>query len=154
MVLSLHQDEHSSFDILDDAECRWLLEHTHLGRVGVTLGALPAIFPVNYTTRGGSIYFRCDRGTKFAAACRGAAVAFQIDAYDVQYHHGWSVLAVGLAEDVHDPEATELRDVLELEPWAPGPHDHLVRISPEFVSGRRIGWPHAVPRPWASDVDA
>lgn len=142
MVLSLQRDERSSLDVLGDGECQWLLEHTSLGRVGVTVGALPAIFPVNYAARGGAIYFRTDKGTKLSAALRGACVAFQIDGFDVRYHHGWSVLAVGMAEEVGEPEASELEAELELEPWAPGPHDHLVRIRPEFLSGRRIGWPH------------
>lgn len=153
MVMSLHQDEHSSIDVLGDGECIWLLEHSILGRVGVTVGALPAIFPVNYAMRDGAIYFRTDVGTKFAAAVRGAAVAFQIDAFDVRHHHGWSVQAIGMAEEVHEPEASELLDALPVEPWAPGPHRHLVRIRPEFMSGRMIGWPHDTPRPWASDVD-
>lgn len=154
MVLSLHQDEHSSFDILGEGECFGLLAQTHLGRVGVTIGALPAIFPVNYTMRAGCIYFRTDKGTKFAAAVRGAAVAFQIDSFDIRYHHGWAVQAVGIAHEVPEPEASELLDVLPLEPWAPGPHEHLVRITPEFVSGRRIDFPGPTPISSQPDLDA
>lgn len=141
-MLSLQHDDHSSLDILGENECLQLLGRTFLGRVGVTMGALPAIFPVNYAMRDGAIYFRTDDGTKFAAALRGAAVAFQIDSFDSRYHQGWSVQAVGLAEEVAEPEATELMDSLPVEPWAPGPHRHLVRIWPEFLSGRRIGFPH------------
>ena len=145
MAFSLHHDEHSSFDILGEGECLWLLEHSYLGRVGVAIGALPAIFPVNYAVHGGCIYFRTDKGTKLAAALREAAVAFQVDGFDNRYHHGWSVQAVGLAEEVPEPEATELLDVVAVEPWAPGPHGHLIRIRPEFLSGRRIGFPHSPP---------
>lgn len=145
MVLSLHHDEHSSFDILSEGECLWMLERTYLGRVGVTIGALPAIFPVNYAMYGGCIYFRTDTGTKLAAALRGAAVAFQIDSFDTRHHHGWAVQAIGLAEVVPEPEASELLNVLPVDPWTPGPHGHLVRIQPEFLSGRRIGFPQSVP---------
>lgn len=145
MVISLHHDEHTSFYVLGDEECLWLLEHTFLGRVGVTIGALPAIFPVNYAMSDGAIYFLTDKGTKFAAAVRKATVAFQIDAFDVLYHHGWSVQAIGLAEEVHEPEAMELLSALPVDPWKPGPHDHLVRIRPEFVSGRSIGFPRRAP---------
>ena len=153
MVLSLHQDEHSSFDILGEGECLWLLEQAYLGRVGVTVGALPAIFTVNYAMHGGSIYFRTGVGTKLAAALREAAVAFQIDSFDIRYHHGWAVQAVGMAEVVPEEEASELADLVPVVPWAPGPHEHLVRIRPEFLSGRRIGFPHPTSRPWAPDVD-
>jgi len=162
VAISLRQDEHSAFDILGEGECLWLLAHTFIGRVGVGVGALPAIFPVNYTMREGAIYFRTDDGTKLTAAVRGAAVAFQIDSFDKYYHQGWSVLAVGMAEEVPDPEASELSDVLALEAWAPGPHRHLIRIRPEFVSGRRIGFPHleqglsahSSEGEWHADVEA
>lgn len=153
-MLSLDHDEHSSFDILSESECLWLLGHTFLGRIGVTMGALPAIFPVNYAMADGAIFFRTEKGTKLSAAIRGACVAFQIDAFDLRYHHGWSVLAVGLATEVQEPELSELLEVLPLQPWAPGPRDHLVRIVPEFISGRRIGWPHEMPGSWAPSVDA
>ena len=141
MVLSLHQGE-SSFDVLSEGECLWMLERTYVGRVGVTIGALPAIFPVNYAVHEGQIYFRTDKGTKLSAALRGSAVAFQIDSFDTRYHHGWAVQAIGMAEVVDDDEASGLLDTLPIEPWAPGPHEHLVRIRPEFVSGRRIGFSH------------
>lgn len=153
MVLSLHHDEHRSFDVLSEGECLWLLERTYLGRVGVTIGALPAIFPVNYVMHEGQVYFRTDGGTKLSAALRGSAVAFQIDSFDTRYHHGWAVQAIGMAEVVPEGEARRLLGVLDVEPWAPGPHEHLVRIHPEFLSGRRIGFAHQPPRAWAPDVD-
>jgi uncharacterized protein len=153
MAFSLFQDDHRSFDILGDGECLWLLQSMKLGRLGVTIGALPAIFPVNYAMYAGDIYFRTDRGTKLAAALRKAAVAFQIDSFDDRHHHGWAVQAVGIAEVVPEEQAKELTDVVFVEPWAPGPHEQLVRIRPEFLSGRRVGFTHRTSRPWEPDVD-
>jgi nitroimidazol reductase NimA-like FMN-containing flavoprotein (pyridoxamine 5'-phosphate oxidase superfamily) len=141
-LVTLDEDQGRSFDILDEGECRRLLEGETIGRVAVSIGALPAVLPVNYVMDGGDVYFLTGQGTKFSAALRGAAVAFEIDRVDVAYHHGWSVLAVGEAHEVPEPEAGRLRAELPLAPWAPGVREHLVRIHPEFLSGRRIGFPH------------
>ncbi len=140
MGLSLEQDRARVFEILGEGECRWLLEKQSIGRVAVSLGALPFVSPVNYAMANGTICFLTGQGTKLAAAVRGTVVAFEIDAVEAAYHQGWSVLAVGEAHEVPQPEAGLLRARLPLAPWAPGSRDHLVRIVPEFLSGRRIGF--------------
>lgn len=140
MGLTLEEDGGRSFEILGDGECRWLLEKHSVGRVAVTVGALPFVSPVNYAMINGTICFLAGQGTKLAAAARGTVVAFEIDAIDNGYCHGWSVLAVGEAHEVPEEEATLLQAQQSLTPWAPGKRDHLVRIIPEFFSGRRIGF--------------
>jgi len=142
MGLVLDEEGGRAFAILGEGECLWLLEKAWFGRVGVSVEGLPAIFPVNYAMDGGAIYFLTSEGTKFSAALRGATVAFEIDYADVRYHHGWSVLAIGEAHEVEEAEAKELLQRLPLEPWAPGRRDHLVRIRPDFLSGRQIGSSH------------
>lgn len=138
MPLVMDQDE-STLEVLADGECMRLLESKSIGRVGVSIGALPAIFPVHYAMSGGAIYFLAGDGTKFSAALRGAAVAFQVDEVDPRRHDGWSVLAIGQAEEVDPASAAELLSRLPLGPWVPGARHHLVTIRPDFLSGRRIG---------------
>lgn len=140
MALPLEQAGGREFSLLGEGECRWLLEKKALGRVAVSVGALPAVFPVNYAMDEGAIYFLTGAGTKLAAAMRGSCVAFEIDEFDTRYHHGWSVLAVGTAEQVQGDAAVRILGRLALQPWAPGLRDQLVRISPDFLSGRRIGF--------------
>lgn len=130
----LHDD---GLELLTEAECRDLLGHHAVGRVAVTVGGLPAVFPVNYVMVDGDVVFKTGEGTKLSAALRHAVVAFQVDEIDRLYHEGWSVLAVGTAEVVTDPDDLDPDD-LPLAPWAAGTRDHLVRIRPELVSGRRI----------------
>ena len=60
----------------------------------MSIGEIPAIFPVNYHAFNGDIYFFTAKGTKLAAAVRRATVTFQLDHFDALCHHGWSVLAV------------------------------------------------------------
>ena len=124
-------------ELLSEDECIALLGRAKLGRVGVTIGALPAIFPVNFRLVDGTIVFRTGPGTKLAAALRRAVIAFEVDAIDETYHEGWSVLVVGEAREVDDPElARGLAG--QVTPWAPGDRGHVVRIRPTLVSGRRI----------------
>lgn len=123
--------------ILPEEECFELLARHHVGRVAVTVGALPAVFPVNYTMMDGAIVFRTGDGTKLRAALRNAVVAFEIDDFEPFAHGGWSVLVVGVATELEGHALVRARD-LPLNPWADGRRDHYVRIVPEIVSGRQI----------------
>jgi nitroimidazol reductase NimA-like FMN-containing flavoprotein (pyridoxamine 5'-phosphate oxidase superfamily) len=128
----------NGLEILSEAQCRALLERSTVGRVGVTVAALPAIFPVNYALLGEDIVFLTGEGTKLRAALERAVVAFQVDQIDQATASGWSVMAVGMAEQITDPAELEAAQRLGLHPFAAGDRSHFVRIHPEFLSGRRI----------------
>ena len=126
-------------ELLTEAECRVLLETEQIGRVGLSVGALPAIFPVNYRIVDGDIVFRTGEGTKHRAALRGSVVGFEVDRIDPATATGWSVMAVGVAREVDplaEPELTP--EYARIIPWAGGERGRLVRIHPEVISGRRI----------------
>ena len=125
-------------ELLSEDEARELLAMGGVGRVGLTIGALPAIFPVNYQVIDGAILFRTAPGSKTSAATAGAVVAFEVDDYQASDRTGWSVLAVGQAELVHDLHLTFRVLDAHLEPFADGKRSHIVRIEPTFISGRRI----------------
>jgi uncharacterized protein len=126
------------FAILGEDECFELLASGSIGRVGVSIGAIPAIFPVNFCLSHRTIFFRTAPGTKLSAALREADVAFEVDRVDAIYHQGWSVLAVGKCHEVTEEALLEHVKGLPLEPWAPGNRTHVIRLDPDFVSGRRI----------------
>lgn len=138
MGILLEEGPSRGFEALDEEECFSLLHSGSAGRVAVALGTIPAVFPVNYHASNGAIYFYTAEGTKLHAAAEGATVAFEIDHFDSDYHQGWSVLAVGVATEVHDASILELAERFPLSPWAPGSRSHLVQIWPDFISGRRI----------------
>jgi nitroimidazol reductase NimA-like FMN-containing flavoprotein (pyridoxamine 5'-phosphate oxidase superfamily) len=125
-------------ELLDEDDAMTLLQSGSIGRVGLTMGGLPAIFPVNYGLIDGAIVFRTAPGSKLAAALSGAVVAFQVDDYDRSARSGWSVLTIGPSEVVHDLDVTFKVLDAEIEPWAGGIRTHIVRIQPEMVTGRRI----------------
>jgi uncharacterized protein len=124
--------------VMDEAECLELLASRHVGRVAVSIGAVPAMFPVNFALLDSCIVFRTGSGTKLDAALRNSVVAFEVDDVDPLYHGGWSVLVVGVADEVRDPASLDRALALPLAPWAPGERNHVVALRPEFISGRRI----------------
>lgn len=127
--------------LLTDDESRELLHQSDVGRIGVTMGAIPAIFPVNYAVIDDAIVFRTAPGSKLSAATSGAVVAFEVDDYDRRDRTGWSVLVVGRSEVVHDLDTTFKVLDSGLEPFADGLRSAIVRISIEMISGRRIARP-------------
>ena len=61
-------------------------------------------------------------------------VSFQVDRFAWFRRIGWSVLVQGAAVDV----PPGVRSAADLEPWAPGEHETLIRIVPTLITGRRI----------------
>ena len=121
-------------EILTEDECLGLVESEQVGRVALSIGALPAIFPVNYQMVGGDIIFRTGEGVKRRAALAGTVVGFEVDRIDPARQQGWSVLVIGMATEI----TGEAPENLTASPWAAGERPHWVRVRPEFISGRRI----------------
>ncbi len=120
---------------LDD--CLRLLGEHHLGRLAVVVEGQPLIFPVNYALSGSRIVFRTDAGTKLFGA-KDQRVAFEIDGTDAMYHEGWSVVAVGIAREEHNPARIAEFARLPLTPWVTGPKAHWMRIEGGAITGRRL----------------
>lgn len=125
-------------DVLTEDECWRYLESAYIGRLAVINGAVPEIFPVNFVPVDRSLLFRTAPGTKLRSLLSGAAVAFETDGLSTYSTEVWSVVAKGIPEPVPQGEAPiELADP-DREPWMPGPKEHLIRIRPTEVSGRRF----------------
>ncbi len=120
-------------------ECRELMAFRSVGRVGFSGVDGPQVLPVNYVVHQDCIYFRTARGSALANAVRNTRVAFEIDDIDEFLQSGWSVLAVGDAELVDDPETLEgLWGGQDPGPWAIGLRTQFVRIRPVRLTGRRV----------------
>lgn len=125
-------------------ECLDLLGGQRVGRIAVTVGGHPLVFPVNFRIveelDGGTlrrlvwIVFRTRPGNVIDTAPR--YVAFEIDHVDPAHRRGWSVLVTGLLHRV-DEAAAEFGDRFDPEPWL-AERDAWLVIEPVQVSGRRI----------------
>lgn len=125
---------------LSRAQCLSLLGTARVGRVGVTIGALPVILPVNFTVDDNLIVFRTVSGTKLDAAMHRAVAAFEADDHAADGSWGWSVLVRGYTHDVRG--SSRIDHVAPLA-WAfpHGEANHVVAIEVTMVSGRRFGVP-------------
>ena len=121
-------------NVLSTAECFERLREGRLGRVGVTIDALPVILPVLYRCHDDSIWFFTEEGTKLNAALRNAVVAFEVDYLDDS--KGWSVLVIGRTREETDPARSVALERDGLSAGAPGKRDRLVRIPISQISGR------------------
>ena len=124
-------------------ECWSLLKTHNLGRLSIVIKGWPRIFPVNYAAGEGAIVFRTEPGAKLEHG-PGSPACFEVDGFDERTATGWSVMAVGVLEDVtegDDERSRRLRQ-LPVHPAAPGKRSHWLALVPEEVSGRSFhgGW--------------
>lgn len=136
--------DRNDLEIVPYGECLDLLAGHCIGRVGLSMGALPLVLPVNYVLDAAreQIVLRTRRNSKLATALRDAVVCFEVDDVDVPGRTGWSVVVTGTARELTGEDVVRTR-ALELDPWPPSGEGHLVGIRLELVSGRRV--PVAVP---------
>lgn len=111
-----------------------------IGRVVLSVHAIPVALPVNVAVLDGNVVFATDEGSKLDAAVRGNVVSVEADGVDTLYHTGWSVIVTGVAELLTNPRDIEEASRLPLRAWEPGPHRFLVRVPSTVVFGRRIAW--------------
>lgn len=124
---------------LGEQECRELLAQMSVGRIGVSLDALPVILPVTYAVLDGSIYFRTDEGSAVARATADTIVAFEAGSYDLETGSGWSVLVQGRSSAVSgSPTSSALLASIPDPIGSPGDATRVVQIAIAVISGRRI----------------
>jgi nitroimidazol reductase NimA-like FMN-containing flavoprotein (pyridoxamine 5'-phosphate oxidase superfamily) len=134
----------TDLDVLTRTECIQLLSGMRIGRLGLSVSALPVVLPVNFAILNDFIVVRTGAGTKLEAAISGSVVAFEVGDVDENTMSGWSVLVQGIANPISTQEDLDRARSLDLRRWGDGPKDHFVRISTDIMSGRRI-----LPRPTA-----
>lgn len=130
---------------LTKEQCFSLLTTVAIGRVGVSIDALPAIVPVNFAVLDDWILFRTVAGTKLDAAMRRSVAAFEADDHAADGSWGWSVLVRGYAHDLRDGRSVPTAGALHPWPFPHGEAKHVVGIEATLVTGRRFGAPIDVP---------
>ena len=134
-------DRRTGIEVIDRDECVRLLATQEVGRIGFSTGTGADILPVNYVLDGDSVVFATAAGSKLHAAERGM-VAFEVDDTDRVTRSGWSVVIHGRAHELTAYDAPDLvarLRALPLNPWAQGDKPNLVRITPQTMTGRRVG---------------
>jgi Pyridoxamine 5'-phosphate oxidase len=121
-------------------ECMSLLGSVSLGRIVFTARALPAIRPVCHLVDGDYVIIRTDHDAAIISELRAdasAVVAYEADTIDMAEHLGWSVIVVGVARRVIDPdEAAIYRRALRS--WVSGAKYQVIAIHADMVTGFRL----------------
>lgn len=133
--------DRNGLTVLSREESLALLASKRVGRISVTMRALPTILPVTYVldAKTESIVFRTGYGTKLYAAGRNSVVAFEIDEIDEATRTGWSVVAIGTASEVTDRQELDRLAQLPLLPWVKTTEmSHTIAIPIVHLAGRRL----------------
>jgi uncharacterized protein len=142
MVDGQHEDR--DVEVLDEAQCLSLMGTVPLGRIAFTEGALPAVQPVAFALGDGEVFIPTHRGSRVAAASRGAVVAFEVDEFDAGARTGWNVTVIGASRVISDPAEVRRLDELGVQPWAPADAHCYIGIQTRLLRGRRISRPPAL----------
>lgn len=136
-----HPSRAPSLEVLSREDCLALLATSDVGRLGVSIRALPAILPVNFAMLGNDVVIRSVSGSKLDAAVAQQIVAFEVDDHDPDGMWGWSVLVVGAGSEITDPDSLAIARALGLRSWAftNDRADRYLRVETTVVTGRRFG---------------
>jgi nitroimidazol reductase NimA-like FMN-containing flavoprotein (pyridoxamine 5'-phosphate oxidase superfamily) len=69
-------------EILTEDESRELLATAVVGRVAISVGALPVVLPVNFGVLDGDVVFATGEGLKLRSAMDDTMVGFEVDDID------------------------------------------------------------------------
>lgn len=122
--------------VLSEEESWQLLASRAVGRIAVSVGDDPDIFPINYHAADGRILIRTGEGTKLSEMSVNDRVAFEVDDYDEK--SGWSVVIKGTASILVATSDIAEADKSPLRPWIPTIKYNYVVITPTKISGRRF----------------
>lgn len=126
---------------LDRVECISLLMQARIGRIVLSIDALPAARTVRFALSDDHIVFRVSPASRLRKAAKAAVVGFHADHYDEVKKLGWAVMVLGVGQEVSDTEVLAALRSLPLDPWAEeNTGDHFMRIPITSISGERVVW--------------
>lgn len=112
------------------------MAQAEVGRVALTVGALPEIVPVNFRVVDGTVVFGVHSESVLAREAEGTVVAFQVDSFDPEREGGWHVRAIGTFRLPVSPEELAAAGSLVPQPWARGEEaDVVMQIELVVLSG-------------------
>ncbi len=127
----------ATWDVLPHNECIVGLREQRIGRIALSVDALPVVLPVYYVYDAGAVVFRTRAGSVLDRNCRNTVVAFEIDSYDPTRKAGWSVLAVGLASVVAPSDRLAQRGT-QLDRVGSPEGEVVIKIEPGSITGRAL----------------
>ncbi|MDD9380478.1 pyridoxamine 5'-phosphate oxidase family protein [Streptomyces sp. ZAF1911] len=119
-------------------EALWLLEGSTQGRLIYLQRETAMVRPATHVMEYGRLVIRAP--VQSAAVLGRSLLTYQVDEIHTPAGTGWTVTAHGPADVIGNPdEAAHYRRTLS--GWSHGPHDTLLRLHPQQVSGFRLARP-------------
>ena len=122
---------------LNRAECLDLLTGVHIGAIGVTVGALPYVYPIAVTRLDDDLVARLAPTGVLARSIPGRIVALLVTGPVAgELATSWSVTMTGHAEPIVERSALEVCRALPIRRWSED--DIFVRVPSTLVSGLEL----------------
>lgn len=122
---------------LTRAECLDRLHTARIGRVGLSIDALPVVLPVSYAILDDDVVFSSLVDAKVAKKGEGVVLAFQVDHFGGSNGQNWSVLVQGRAHEVAEPDELSRCRALSLPSHESTASDaSFTRLSTTIITGR------------------
>ena len=115
--------------LIPEPQCWELLASASVGRIALSIHALPAILPVQYYPDGRTLAV-CLGHRELPERSLNAVVAFAADAIDPQTRSGWSVQVQGRSATPRQPQIDTACG------WTAA--GQIVQIKPEIITGHRM----------------
>jgi nitroimidazol reductase NimA-like FMN-containing flavoprotein (pyridoxamine 5'-phosphate oxidase superfamily) len=129
---------------LVESEALRLVQQGQVGRIGFTGQFGPVVLPVNYKVIGEDVVCRVELYAALGEDLRtgipgaGYRVAFEVDELQPPARAGWLVLIQGTAHHVDDEASRAELARAGIEQWVAADSALFMRITPVYVSGRRM----------------
>jgi uncharacterized protein len=119
------------------AECLEHLSRAQVGRLGVSIGALPVIRPIDYSLVDDAVLLRLPDQRALVQASNGRVVAFEVDGFDPSSGAYWYVLVQGIPAEIEPDKLAGLGPLWALPNLADHRPTRALLLALDVVSGGR-----------------
>ncbi|MBT8163573.1 MULTISPECIES: pyridoxamine 5'-phosphate oxidase family protein [Arthrobacter] len=136
-------DQENPVVVLGAARSWDLLAGLEFGRLAVSVGDQPEIFPINFLAHDGVVLFRTAQLSKLVSLTINRYVALETDGFIADAT--WSVIMKRTAGSLQREIDIEALTRLPLRSWIPTIKYIFIEITPEQITGSRFA---RGPEPW------
>ena len=132
------REDLDGLQILDEQQCRSLVQRVRVGRIALTHRAMPLILPVTFGLAEPDLIFSVGAGVLAEAAEQSQIVCFQADWSEAESMASWSVSVIGRLAPMVAEHDIRLAEQLGIAPWS-NAEQRFARLTPQVTTGRARG---------------
>ena len=135
ILIRVTHEDLDGLQILDEDQCRLLVQRVTVGRIALTHRAMPLILPVTFGFAHPDLIISVGAGVLADAAAQSQIVCFEAGWLDPETIASWSVSVIGQLSPLVTDIEIERAHELGIKPWSSG-EQRYARLSPQFTTGR------------------